>query len=415
MPTADFLTVRTFLRPDIKTDGTVGGFYVCSFNVTQQKEAEAALLQAQKMDAVGQLASGIAHDFNNLLAIIHLLGRDPGSHRSSFRREMREPVMDSKVMGLAEAASLVRSGASISIGGFTSQRHPTALLRRLVHQNVRDLIVYYHSAGSDVDLLIGGGCVRRLEGAYLADGVFSPIAPNFRRFVQAGRLEFEDYSNAAMMTRFAAGAMGLPFLPTKSMLGTDLLAREGLEPGLRRPHGGAASKKSVTMTCPFTDERVALVPAVRTDFCLLHVQKASPQGLVRIEGQEFLDVQQALAADTVIVTCEELVDDEHLRRTPEHNRIPPFAVHVVVPIRFGAHPHNVHNYYDYDSEHLVAYATAAKSDEAFAHYLERFVFEPADHAAYLEAVGGQQRLNQLHPRSGLGYNPDLRRKGGAEL
>jgi glutaconate CoA-transferase subunit A len=329
-------------------------------------------------------------------------------------RESRKPIMDSKVMGLAEAASLVKSGASISIGGFTSQRHPTALLRRLVRQRVGNLAVYYHSAGSDVDLLIGAGCVRRLEGAYLADGVFAPIAPNFRRFAQAGRIEFEDYSNAAMMARFTAGAMGLPFLPIKSMLGSDLIAREGLAPGLRRSHGGAASKKSVTMACPFTDEKVALVPAIRTDFCLLHVQKASPQGLVRIEGQEFLDVQQALAADTVIVTCEDLVDDEHLRRDPERNRIPPFAVHVVVPIRFGAHPHSVHNYYDYDPEHLVAYDTAAESDEAFARYLERFVFEPTDHAAYLEAVGGQRRLDQLHPRSGLGYNPELRRKVGAK-
>ncbi len=320
--------------------------------------------------------------------------------------------METKVCGPAEAAALVRSGSSISIGGFTSQRHPTALLRALVRQEVRDLVVYYHSAGSDVDLLIGAGCVRRLEGAYLADGVFAPIAPNFRRFVQAGHVEFEDYSNAAMMARFAAGAMGLPFLPTKSMLGTDLLAKDGLAPELRDGHDGAASKKAVTMQCPFTQAPVALVPAIRTDFCLLHVQKASAQGLVRIEGQEFLDVQQALAARSVIVTCEDLVDDEQLRREPERNRIPPFAVDVVVPLRFGAHPHSVHNYYDYDPEHLLAYDAAAESDEAFARYLDRFVFQPADHAAYLEAVGGQEHLDRLHPQSGLGYNPQLCRNGG---
>ena len=98
--------------------------------------------------------------------------------------------MNTKVIGLEEAAALVPSGASVSIGGFTSQRHPSALVRK----GVRDLTIYYHSAGSDVDLLIGAGCVRRLEGAYLADGVFTPIAPNFRRHVQQGRLEVEDYS-----------------------------------------------------------------------------------------------------------------------------------------------------------------------------------------------------------------------------
>jgi len=325
---------------------------------------------------------------------------------------MKGSNVDSKLMGLAEAASLVKSGASISVGGFTSQRHPTALLRCLVRQGVRDLVVYYHSAGSDVDLLIGAGCVTRLEGAYLADGVFAPIAPNFRRFVEAGRVEFEDYSNAAMMARFSAGAMGLPFLPTKSMLGTDLLVKEGLAMEVRRGDSRASSKKAFTMACPFTNAAVALVPAIRTDFCLLHVQKASPQGLVRIEGQEFLDVQQALAADTVIVTCEELVDDDELRREPERNRIPPFAVHAVVPMRFGAHPHSVHNCYDYDPQHLVAYGVASRSDEDFRRYLERYVFEPVDHAAYLEAIGGEGRLDQLRPRSGLGYNPLLRRKEG---
>jgi len=315
-----------------------------------------------------------------------------------------------KVISLEEAAALVPSGATVSIGGFTSQRHPTALLRALVRHGVRDLVVYCHSAGSDVDLLIGAGCVRRVEAAYLADGVFAPIAPNWRRFVEAGRLEFEDYSNAAMMARFSAGAMGLPFFPVRSMLGTDLLEKEGLSAEVRRTDPTAAPKKAAVVNCPFTGESVVLVPAIRTDLCLLHVQRASPQGLVRIEGQEFLDVQQALAADRVIVTCEELVDDEELRREPERNRIPPFAVHAVVPVPFGAHPHSVHNCYDYDPGHLALYAEAARSDDAFRAYLERFVFGPSDHAAYLEAVGGPEHLETLRARSGLGYNPELRRR-----
>lgn len=310
--------------------------------------------------------------------------------------------MRNKVLSLAEAATWVQSGASISIGGFTSQRHPTALLRALIRQQVKDLLVYYHSAGSDVDLLIGAGCVRRLEGAYLADGVFAPIAPNFRRFVEASRIEFEDYSNAAMMARFAAGAMGLPFLPTRSMLGTDMMPQ-------RQDVPGAPGAKALAMTCPFSGELLALVPAIRSDFCLLHVQQASAHGLLRIEGQEFLDVQQALAATTVIATCEELVADEVLRREPERNRIPAFAVHAVVHVPFGAHPHGVHNHYDYDPEHLRLYNAAAKSDDTFAEYLQRFVFDAATHDAYLHAVGGSDRLAQLCPGQGLGYNPLLQR------
>ncbi|MBI5923790.1 MAG: CoA transferase subunit A [Betaproteobacteria bacterium] len=301
--------------------------------------------------------------------------------------------MKNKVLTLAQAAALVPSGKSLSIGGFTSQRHPTALLRELIRQKIRDLVIYYHSAGSDVDLLIGAGCVRRLEGAYLADGVFAPVAPNFRRFAESQRVEIVDYSNAAMMARFTAGAMGLPFLPTRSMLGTDMMAES----------------KTIAMNCPFSGESLALVPAVRTDFCLLHVQQATANGLLRIEGQEFLDVQQALAATTVIASCEELVDEAVLRKEPERNRIPAFAVHAVVPVPFGAHPHGVHNRYDYDPEHLRLFSAAAQSDAAFAAYLERFVFGPGSHDAYLQAVGGTERLAQLRPDAGLGYNPGLRR------
>lgn len=320
--------------------------------------------------------------------------------------------MRNKVSTLAEAASRVHCGASISIGGFTSQRHPNALLRELIRQKVKDLVVYYHSAGSDVDLLIGAGCVRRLEGAYLADGVFAPIAPNFRRFVESSRIEVEDYSNAAMMARFAAGAMGLPCLPTRSMLGTDMMPSAPLAPpapDTPKDIAGASGPKALTMRCPFSDELLAVVPAIRSDFCLLHVQQASASGLLRIEGQEFLDVQQALAAKTVIATCEELVDEDVLRREPERNRIPAFAVDAVVVVPFGAHPHGVHNRYDYDPEHLRTYNAAAESDATFAGYLSQFVFGAQSHEAYLQAVGGTERLAQLSPGQGVGYNPLLKR------
>ena len=317
--------------------------------------------------------------------------------------------MSNKLLKIEEAASWVHSGASISIGGFTSQRHPTALLRELIRQRVKDLIVYYHSAGSDVDLLIGAGCVQRLEGAYLADGAFAPIAPNFRRFVEAGRIDCEDYSNAAMMARFTAGAMGLPFLPTRSMLGTDMMPGRQNPAAEPRQAADPASRKAHAMTCPFSGDLLALVPAVRTDFCLLHVQQATADGLLRIEGQEFLDVQQALAATKVIATCEELVDEDVMRREPERNRIPAFAVNAVIHVPFGAHPHSVHNRYDYDPEHLRIYNAAAKSDESFAEYLQRFVYGLACHDDYLQAIGGPERLAQLLPRQGLGYNPLLQR------
>jgi glutaconate CoA-transferase subunit A len=319
-----------------------------------------------------------------------------------------------KLITIEEAASRVLSGSTLAIGGFTSQRHPTALLRQLVRNGVRDLAIYAHSAGSEVDLLIGAGCVRRVEAAYLADGLFAPIAPNWRRFVEAGRIEFEDYSNAAMMARFSAAAMGLPFLPIRSMIGSDLLLRAGLDVEARAADPQLAPFKYVRMACPFSGEPVVLVPAVRPDVCLLHVQKASRQGLLRIEGQEFLDVQMALASRCVIATCEELVDDALLRRDPDRNRIPPFAVDGVVEVPFGAHPHSVHNYYDYDPRHLEEYGAAATSDATFADYLHHYVYAAGDHAGYLAAIGGQARLDALAAAAEHGYNPLLDRVRGGQ-
>lgn len=319
--------------------------------------------------------------------------------------------MTDKLRTLAEAAALVESGASLAIGGFTSQRHPMVLLRQIIRRGTRDLIAYAHSSGSDLDLLIGAGCLRRVEAAYVADGVFAPIAPSWRRFIEAGRLEFEDYSNAAMMARFTAGAMGLPCLPTLSMLGSDLLAKPGIDPARRAADPTLARHKAVVSQCPFTDRPMVLVPAINPDVCLLHVQKASRSGLLRIDGQEFLDVQMALAARTVIASCEELVDDAELRREPERNRIPPFAVHAVVHAPWGSHPHGVHNCYDYDPEHLTAYNRAAATEAGFADYLARYVTGPADHAAYLAAVGGAAQLERLRARPGWGYNPELERQG----
>jgi glutaconate CoA-transferase subunit A len=314
-----------------------------------------------------------------------------------------------KLIELSAAAHQIESGSSISIGGFTSQRHPMALLRELIRIRRKDFVVYAHSSGSDLDLLIGAGSVRRVEAAYLADGVLAPIAPSWRRFVQAGRLEFEDYSNAAMMARFTAGAMGLPFLPTLSMLGTDMLEKNGISPSKRNLDPVVSNLKAFQMECPFSQRKVVLVPAVNTDFCLLHVQKASVEGLVRIEGQEFLDVQMALAAKKVIVTCEEIADDEELRREPERNRIPPFAIHAVVHVPFGAHPHSVHDWYDYDPAHLTLYNNAAQTDEGLDKYLETFVHGLKDHEQYLDAIGGATLLLSLKAKSGLGYNPELKR------
>lgn len=213
-----------------------------------------------------------------------------------------------------------------------------------------------------------------------------------------------------MVTRFSAGAMGVPFLPLRSMLGSSVLTMEGLSPEQRRADPRTAPKKLHVMECPFTGEKVVLVPAINTDFCVLHVQRASANGTVRILGQLFADVQQALAARTVIVTCEEVVDDEELRADPAANQVPYFRVNHVVHVPYGAHPYAVYGYYDYDPLHLKLYHNAARDAEAFQRYLEQYVLGVESHSAYLEAIGGERRLAELKADPAFGYSPTLPRR-----
>jgi len=286
-----------------------------------------------------------------------------------------------------------------------------ALVYEMIRLRRRNLYLFGHSPGGDWDVLIGAGCVKRVELAYEADEAFGTIGPRWRLAVQRGQIEWEDYSNFSMVARFAAGAMGIPFMPVRSLLGSDLLARQALSDEQRAADARTSPKKLHVVQSPFDEnDTVVLVPAIHTEFAVLHVQKAAPNGLVRIEGQTFADVEQALCADTVIVTAEEIVPEEVLRREPERNLIPYFAVKHVCHVPFGAHPYAVFNYYDYDPRHLKLYHESAEDETRFAHYLDRFVYAVRSHAEYLQEVGGPARLDNLRANPAYGYRPDLRRR-----
>jgi len=200
-------------------------------------------------------------------------------------------------------------------------------------------------------------------------------------------------------------------MPIRSLLGSDVLACETLTAEQRAADPRTSPKKLHVMESPFDpNDRVVLVPAIHTEFAVLHVQKATSNGIVRVEGQTFADVQQALCAGTVIVIAEEIVAEQVLRREPERNLIPYFAVKHVCHVPFGAHPYAVFNYYDYDPRHLRLYHDGAEDDEKFHQYLQRFVFGVKCHAEYLEGIGGKARLDSLRADPGYGYRPDLKRR-----
>jgi len=318
--------------------------------------------------------------------------------------------LEGKVMPLREASKLVSEGAHISLGGFTTQRHPMAFVHELIRQKKRNLHFYGHSPGGDLDILVGAGCVRRVELAYEADEAFARIGPRFRLAVERGEIEWEDYSNFGMVQRFAAGAMGIPFIPTRTMLGSDMITKEGFSEGTRKSDPKIASKKLVVIDCPFTGGKVVLLPAIQPDVTVIHAQVVDAQGTVRIYGQNFGDEQQAKAAQKLIVTCEEIVEPEQLRDFPEHNCIPFFRVDSIVRVPYGAHPYACFRYYDYDPEFLHMYHERAKNDDTFREFLSEYVYGVDDWEGYLKLIGGEERLRKLRADKKLGYAPGLKRR-----
>ncbi|MGA7877113.1 MAG: CoA-transferase, partial [Desulfoferrobacter sp.] len=205
-----------------------------------------------------------------------------------------------KVMGLPEAIErFVKHGSHVSIGGFTVSRNPMAAVYEIIRQKIRNLHLYAHSNGQGVDELIGGGCVSKLEIAYGGSGRFAPTCIRFRKAVERGDVVVEDYTNYQMTLRFLAGAMGIPFLPTRSSLGTDIVKLWGFDETMRTADEKIPDKKLVELENPFgkwgRTAKVILVPAIYPDVTILHVQQADEQGTARIEGLSFADIEQAKA------------------------------------------------------------------------------------------------------------------------
>jgi glutaconate CoA-transferase, subunit A len=317
-------------------------------------------------------------------------------------------------MTLPDAISrYVSAGCHLSMGGFTINRNPMAAIYEIIRQDIKGLHVYAHSNGQGVDELVGAGCVTKLEIAYGGSGRFAPTCIRFRNAVENGSLTVEDYSNYQMTLRFLAGAMGLPFMPTRSSLGTDIVDKWGFEEAMRESDPKLPDKKLIVIDNPFGGwgdaSRLALVPAIHPDVTIIHVQKADQQGTSRIEGLTFADIEQVKAARNVIITCEALMETDKIREMPDQNQIPFFCVDAVVPIPFGAYPTACFQHYDYDPLYLNDYRTAAQDETRYKAYLEEFVFGVNNQDELLAYVG-KERIEKIKsdPRTGYAVGLDRR-------
>jgi len=318
-----------------------------------------------------------------------------------------------KVMPLEQAVKqYVKNGSHISIGGFTLNRNPMAAVYEIIRQKIQDLHLYAHSNGTGLDELIGAGSVSKLEIAYAGNGKAAPTCIRFAKAVQNREIIFEDYSNYMMSLRFMAGAMGLPFLPTLSGFGSDILNTWGFPESLRETDPKIPNKKLVVLDNPFGDwanaSKVVLVPAITPDVTIIHVQKADPMGTCRIKGLTFADIEQVKASKKVIVTCEELVEKEALRQNPDLNQIPFIHVSAVCHVPHGAYPTAVLGHYDYDPVYLRQFAVAAKDAGAFKAYQDKYIYGVKDHENFLTLVG-TDRLDAIKADPETGYSVNMKR------
>jgi glutaconate CoA-transferase, subunit A len=294
----------------------------------------------------------------------------------------------SKIKTLAEAAGLVKDGDHVALSGFAISRNAVAFSHELIRQGRRRLTLSQAIVGLDADILVGAGCVRHLiygGGSLDRFGLVEQI----NRAYEQKRITTESYSSLAVCYRYLAGALGVPFMPIKSLLGSDVLEQ-------LREFGNVRE-----MDDPFSGEKVLLLKALQPDFMVLQAQMADEEGNARVLGPLWDSKEAARAASQVIVIAEDLVPTEVIRQQPELTTMPGFRVSAVVPLTYGAHPTALYRCYDYDSDHLREYVSRSRED--FEGYLREYVLGPADHQEYLERVGGVRKLASLKADVLYGY------------
>jgi glutaconate CoA-transferase, subunit A len=297
-----------------------------------------------------------------------------------------------KVCSVAEAVRrFVHDGDYFCSGGFGSNRIPTAVLHEILRQKKQNLSFAGHTATHDFEILCAGNqtgrgkTLAKVDISYVLGLEARGLSPHARRVIQSGELATVEWSNYALALRFAAAAMGVPFLPARSMLGTDTLARSTAQ----------------AIVCPFTSEKLVAIPALYPDVAAIHVHEADRFGNCRFQGTSVADLDLARAAKRLIITCERLVPHEEMRRNPHQTQIPFLCVDAVCEVPFGSYPGNMPGEYFSDEDHLKHWLKVEQDEVAFLKFLNEFIFDLPDFHAYLEKCGGLRRLQTLRQREVL--------------
>ena len=291
----------------------------------------------------------------------------------------RDRSLREKVVALEDIVSFVHDGDTVGIGGSTMSRTPMALIWALIRAKRRKLKCCRSITSSDGDLLFASNVSDHIVTSWFSQSILWGVSKVMRHYVESGKAQFEEWSHLAMGMRLRAGAMGIPFMPIRPMLGSDVLKE--------RP-------EAKEFDCPFTGEKLLLVPALNPDVALIHVQRCDSYGNAQIDGLQFMDIDLALAANKVILSTERIVSNDQIRRSPDQTKIPFFTVDAIVEVPYGCAPHECYGVYEPMIRHMEYYVDRVNKDPVagIKEYLDRFVYDPKSWSEFLDLIGLDELL-----------------------
>lgn len=277
----------------------------------------------------------------------------------------------SKVCSLSEAiARYVKDGDLIYAAGFT-HLIPFAAGHEIIRQKRKDLILARATPDLIYDQMVAAGCAKKVIFSYMGNPGVGSLRI-VRAEIEAGNLEWEEYSHFGMISRLQAGATGLPFMPMKPTAAGDLEKANHLYRQVIDPYSG---------------EPVVVVPALKPDVAIVHVQRCDADGNSQIWGIIGEQKEAAFAADKVIITTEEIVDENVIRSDPNRTLIPGFIVDAVCHVPYCAHPSYTQGYYDRDNAFYLQWDEISKKKESVKNYLAEWVYGVRDRQEYWEKLG----------------------------
>jgi glutaconate CoA-transferase, subunit A len=297
---------------------------------------------------------------------------DPDAFRQYVRDHKERRLVDKVISEQGAVSRYVDDGDYVAYDQNIAVRGPASLFREIIRQRKKDLWVAAKFTWTDVSLLVAGGCVNRVDVGWMESG------PVLNKAVREGTVQLFEWTNGALAYRLLAGSLGVPYLPMRYMGGTGTFEQSGAR----------------LIEDPYTGQPTCVVPALYPDVALIHAHQCDIYGNTRVFGAGVAPLEMAMCSRKVIISTEEIIEHEAIRRQPQRTTIPYYFVDAVVVAPFGSYPGSTQGLYGADLEHWLEFAGAQAQDKTDA-YLEKWVHSVSSHEEMIEQRVGARKMLRL--------------------